>query len=88
MKTTVEMEKKRDVLDFAGTAGDDSIAPKRESAMRRYFYNCLASYLSLYIRPENTVVEIAPRSEGLSMRFTKYRAVSSVAALKTTLETA
>ena len=50
--------------------------------MRRYFYNSLASYLSLYIRPENTVVEIAPRSEGLGARFANYRAVSSVAALK------
>jgi hypothetical protein len=50
--------------------------------MRRYFYNSLASYLSLYIRPENTVVEIAPRSEGLGARFAGYRAVSSVAPLK------
>jgi hypothetical protein len=36
--------------------------------MRRYFYNSLASYLSLYIRPENTVVEITPPSEGLGAR--------------------
>ena len=62
-----------------------SLAPKnRESFMRRYFYNSLASYLSLYIRPENTVVEIAPLSEGLGGRFANYRAVLSVAALKTT----
>jgi hypothetical protein len=52
--------------------------------MRRYFYNSLASYLSLYIRPENTVVEIAPRSEGLGERFLNYRSVSSVAGLETT----
>ena len=51
--------------------------------MRRYFYDSLASYLSLYIRPENTVVELAPRSEGLGARFANYRTVSSVAALKT-----
>jgi GT2 family glycosyltransferase len=60
-----------------------SVAPKnRGSLVRRYFYNSLASYLSLYVRPENTVVEIAPRSEGLGARFANYRAVSSVAALK------
>jgi len=82
MKTTVETKKKRDVVDFAGSAREHSSASKKESAMRRYFYNSLASYLSLYIRPENTVVEIAPRSEGLGARFANYRAASSVAALK------
>jgi hypothetical protein len=56
--------------------------------MRRYFYNSLASYLSLYIRPENTVVEIAPLSEGLGGRFANYRSVLSVAALKTTQQPA
>ena len=84
MRTTVKMEKKRDVLDFASAAGEHSIACKKESAMRRYFYDSLASYLSLYIRPENTVVEIAPRSEGLGERFLNYRSVSSVATLETT----
>ncbi len=52
--------------------------------MRRYFYNSLASYLSLYIRPENTVVEIAPPTEGLGARFANYRAVSNVSELGTT----
>ena len=51
--------------------------------MRRYFYTSLASYLSLYVRPEDEIVEIAPRSAGLAERFANYRAVSSVAALKT-----
>jgi hypothetical protein len=51
--------------------------------MQRYFYTSLASYLSLYVRPEDEIVEIAPRSTGLGKRFTNYRAVSSVAALKT-----
>jgi hypothetical protein len=51
--------------------------------MRRYFYDTLASYLSLYIRPEDHVIEIKPRSKGLGKRFTNYCAVSSVAALKT-----
>ena len=60
-----------------------SVPPKnRGSIVRRYFYNSVASYLSLYIRPENTVVEIAPLSEDLSGRFANYHAVSSVAALK------
>jgi len=68
--------------------GKPAAPENRESFVRRYFYNILASYLSLYIRPENTVVEIAPRNEGLGMRFTNYRAVSSVAALKTTQQRA
>jgi hypothetical protein len=88
MRTIVEMEKKGDVLDFASTAADDSLTPKKASAMRRYFYNSLASYLSLYIRPENTVVEIAPLSEGLGERFLNYRSVPSVAGLETTGPTA
>ena len=52
--------------------------------MRRYFYNTLAAYLSLYIRPEDQIVEIAPRSAGLGQRFAKYRAASSIAAFKLT----
>ncbi len=55
-----------------------------ESAMRRYFNNSLASYLSLYIRPEDEVIEIEPRSEGLGERFANYKAVSSIASFKTT----
>jgi hypothetical protein len=35
-----------------------AIAKNRESAMRRYFYDTLASYLSLYIRPEDQVIDI------------------------------
>ena len=51
--------------------------------MRRYFYDSLASYLSLYVRAEDQVVEIDPRSNGLACRFANYRAVSSIATLKT-----
>ncbi len=51
--------------------------------MRRYFYNSLASYLSLYVRPDDKIVEIDPCSGSLGTRFTNYRAVSSVAMLKT-----
>jgi len=50
--------------------------------MRRYFYNSLASYLSLYVRPQDEVVEIGPRSDSLGKHFAKYRAVSSVDDLK------
>ena len=57
----------------------DLAAPKtKDSAMRRYFYNSLASYLSLYVRPQDEVVEIGPRSDSLGKQFAKYRAVSSV----------
>jgi len=61
-----------------------AISKGRESAMRRYFYNTLAAYLSLYIRPEDQIVEIAPRSAGLGQRFAKYRAPSSIATFKLT----
>jgi GT2 family glycosyltransferase len=84
MRTTTETAANdRHDAGFEPSSIRESFASKkRVSAMRRYFYNSLASYLSLYIRPENTVVEIAPRSEGLGARFANYRAVSSVAALK------
>jgi len=52
--------------------------------MRRYFYKSLASYLSLYVRPQDEVVEIGPRSESLRKHFTRYRAVASAEDLTTT----
>ncbi len=60
-------------------------APRKatDSAIRRYFYKSLASYLSLYVRPEDEVVEISPRSGDLGTRFANYRSVSSVATLET-----
>jgi hypothetical protein len=60
-------------------------APKaaRGSAMRRYFYKSLASYLSLYIRPEDKIIEIGPLSDDLGKQFASYRAVASLAVLKT-----
>jgi hypothetical protein len=51
--------------------------------MRRYFYKTLASYLSLYIRPQDEIVEIAPSSESLGKQFARYRAVSSTEDLTT-----
>jgi hypothetical protein len=65
-------------------SGEHSVLSKKsESGLRRYFYDTLASYLSLYIRPTDQVVEIEPRSTGLGERFANYQSVSSVAALKT-----
>ena len=46
--------------------------------MRSYFYKSIASYLSLYVRPQDEVVEIGPRSDRLGKHFKRYRAVSSV----------
>lgn len=51
--------------------------------MRRFFYDTLAAYLSLYVRPENEIVEIDPRSDGLGERFANYRAVSGFDTHKT-----
>jgi GT2 family glycosyltransferase len=56
---------------------------KKESAMRRYFCNALASYVALYVRPQDEIVEIDPRSSGLGERFLNYKAVSSLVELKT-----
>jgi glycosyl transferase family 2 len=61
------------------SSGGELAAPKtKDSAMRRYFYKSLASYLSLYVRPQDEVVEIGPRSDCLGKHFARYRAVSSV----------
>jgi hypothetical protein len=61
-------------------ASDDAsaLAKTSESAMRRYFYDALASYLSLYVRPEDEILEIDPRSADLGRRFSNYKAVASV----------
>ncbi|MES4785937.1 MAG: hypothetical protein C4294_09095, partial [Nitrospiraceae bacterium] len=56
-------------------------AEKSEPLLRRYFYDTLASYLALYIRPEDRVIEIAPGGSFLGKRFANYRALPSVAAL-------
>jgi GT2 family glycosyltransferase len=63
-------------------AANDQFASKKAGAVRRYFYDLLASYLSLYVRPENILAEINPLSDGLGERFANYRAVFDVAALK------
>jgi hypothetical protein len=57
-------------------------AGRRESAIRRYFYDSLASYLSLYVRPQDEIVEIDPRNASFGGRFLNYTAVSNVAELK------
>jgi GT2 family glycosyltransferase len=78
------MDEQRQAISLERAPGRHFSPPEmRDSAMRRYFYDTLASYLSLYIRPEDHVIEIEPRSKGLGKRFRNYRAVSSVAALKT-----
>ena len=61
-------------------ASDDAsaLAKTSESAMRRYFYDALASYLSLYVRPEDEILEIDPCSADLGRRFSNYKAVASV----------
>lgn len=60
------------------SADASALARTSESAMRRYFYDALASYLSLYVRPEDEVLEIDPRSADLGRRFSNYKAVVSV----------
>jgi hypothetical protein len=70
-------------LNQCSPAGDLAATNTRESAMRRYFYTSLASYLSLYVRPQDEVVEIAPRSDSLGKHFARYRAVGSVEDLTT-----
>jgi GT2 family glycosyltransferase len=85
VKTTAEKaQNTRQPVPSEPASGTQPIfSETRESAMRRYFYDSLASYLSLYVRAEDQVVEIDPRSNGLACRFANYRAVSSIATLKT-----
>jgi hypothetical protein len=85
-KTTAEPPgKHRPDMACKSISSARPVAPQnRETLIRRYFYDSLASYLSLYIRPENTTVEIAPLGEELGTRFANYRAVSSIANLTTT----
>ena len=70
-------------LEYAA-AGSPPAFKGRESAVRRYFYDSLAAYLSLYVRPEDEIVEIDPRTKGLATRFARYRAVPTVAAFGAT----
>src|SRR5204863_7435540 len=57
-------EKFEDTPSLSGSesvSGEHSVLSKKsESGLRRYFYDTLASYLSLYIRPKDRVVEIEP----------------------------
>jgi Glycosyl transferase family 2 len=81
--TPAETDEQREAVSLQRAPRRHVATPKaRDSAMRRYFYKSLASYLSLYVRPEDEIVEIDPRSDGLSKHFANYRAVSSVLALK------
>src|ERR1051325_10348573 len=65
-------------LNECAPGGEITAGKTKGTAMRRYFYKSLASYLALYIRPEDKVVEIGPRSDSLGKHFAKYRALSSV----------
>lgn len=82
------LEKANDAPDVSLSRGGSNtksvLSRDREPLLRRYFYDTLASYLSLYIRPEDQVIEIQARGKGLGKRFTNYKAVPSVAALETT----
>ena len=84
MKTFAE--KFEDTPSLSGSesvSGEHSVLSKKsESGLRRYFYDTLASYLSLYIRPKDQVVEIEPRGKGIGERFANYQSVSNVAELK------
>src|SRR6266853_6493205 len=69
-------------LNQCAPGGEVTAGKTKSSAVRRYFYKSLAAYLALYIRPQDEVVEIGPRSDSLDKHFAKYRAVSSVDDLK------
>jgi len=78
------MDKQRKVIGLeCAPRKQFATARAKDSAVRRYFYNSLASYLSLYVRPEDEIVELDPHSVELGERFAHYRAVSSVAMLRT-----
>lgn len=83
--TPTEIDAQRRASNFECADSRHFAPPKtRDSAIRRYFYKALASYLSLYVRSEDQIVEIAPPSGDLGTRFTNYRSVLSVTTLETT----
>jgi len=65
-------------LNQCSPRGDLAVPKTNDSVMRRYFYKSLASYLALYVRPQDEVVEISPLSDSLGRHFERYRAVSGV----------
>jgi Glycosyl transferase family 2 len=87
MRLPAETENEPPAMMVRSASRDRPIASEqRGSAIRRYFYDALASYLSLYVRPEDMVVEINPLSKGLGERFTNYRSIPGVEGLKTSAE--
>jgi GT2 family glycosyltransferase len=78
------MDEQRQAIGLECAACKQFATPRaKDSAIRRYFYNSLASCLSLYVRPEDEIVEISPYSGDLGTRFANYRSVSSAATLAT-----
>lgn len=89
LKAAAKTEHEHQVTDGKDASRWDSgILKQKESAIRRYFYDSLAAYLSVYVRPEDEIVELDPRSAGLGVRFANYRAVPSIAMLKTDRQSA
>src|SRR5438874_1457145 len=82
MNAYVKTKERHQIVYLTGASdGKSALVKTSESAMRRYFYDALASYLSLYVRPEDEILEINPRSTGLGRRFSNYKAVASVTEL-------
>jgi GT2 family glycosyltransferase len=89
LKTAAETKNERQIAGREDTSRCNSgILKKKEPAMRRYFFDTLASCLSLYVRPEDEIVEVDPRNVGLGERFANYRSVPSIAMLKTDRQSA
>lgn len=85
VRTILEEADNAPDVSLSRSGSNNSVLSKEsEGLLRRYFYDTLASYLSLYIRPDDQVIEIQARGRGLGKRFTNYKAVPSVAAFETT----
>jgi len=50
--------------------------PQGESRMKTYLYKLLHRYLSLYIRPDDRLVEIDPPNDIIGAQFPNYRAIT------------
>jgi hypothetical protein len=81
-------EKFEDTPSLSGSesvSGEHSVLSKKsESGLRRYFYDTLASYLSLYIRPTDQVVGLRPatalrHSEKSACKYTAHNVTRAAA---------
>lgn len=56
--------------------GESKMESQMPTGMSGFFYRLLAHYISLYIRPDDSFVEVNPKSCGLQPFFKKYKSIN------------